>query len=168
MTAPDPSLCLTETPGCGMNSRKEWTVFRETMSFYGVAHERLSGVRATVPTSFLPAGADRQIGVWCVPPVTSPVCRNLNLKRTRNPKPIRSESSRRLPLQPQSDSDQSVDPHALAGPRGLSQKNRKIIGPMDIGILDISGQIGVSHPAEIKKRALFDPLPSTSRDKRRQ
>ena len=24
-----------------MNSRNEWTVFRETMSFYGVAHDRL-------------------------------------------------------------------------------------------------------------------------------
>jgi hypothetical protein len=27
-----------------MNSRNEWTVFRETMSFYGVAHDRLARV----------------------------------------------------------------------------------------------------------------------------
>lgn len=66
-----------------MNSRNEWTVFRETMSFYGVAHDRLSrvvadretAVRATVSTSFVPAEADRQIGVWCVTPVTTPACR---------------------------------------------------------------------------------------------
>ncbi len=57
--------------------------FRETMSFYGVAHDRLSrvvadsdaAVRATVSTSFVPAEADRQIGVWCVSPVTIPACR---------------------------------------------------------------------------------------------
>ena len=44
------------------------------MSFYGVAHDRLprvvadseTAVRATVSTSFVPAEADRQIGVWCV------------------------------------------------------------------------------------------------------
>ena len=128
-----------------MNSRKEWTVFRETMSFYGVAHDRLSGVGATVPTSFMPAGADRQIGVWCVPPVTSPVWRNLNLKRTRIPELIRSESSRRLPLQPHFDSDRSVEPRALTRPRGLSQENRKIVGPIEIFILDIRGHIGVHH-----------------------
>ncbi len=83
MIAPDPSPNLTETPACGMNSRNEWTVFRETMSFYGVAHDRLprvvadseTAVRATVSTSFVPAGADRPIGVWCVPPVTIPACR---------------------------------------------------------------------------------------------
>ena len=77
-----------------MNSRYEWTVFRETMSFYGVAHDRLPGVvtdrepavRATVLTSLVLAEADRPIGVWCVPPVTSPAGRNRNLKRTRNPK----------------------------------------------------------------------------------
>jgi hypothetical protein len=47
------------------------------MSFYGVAHDRLprvvadseTAVRATVSTSFVPAEADRQIGVWCVAPV---------------------------------------------------------------------------------------------------
>lgn len=80
MIAPDPSPTLTETLACGMNSRNEWTVFRETMSFYGVAHDRLprvvadseAAVRATVSTSFVPAEADRQIGVWCVPPVTTP------------------------------------------------------------------------------------------------
>ena len=84
MIAPDPSPTLTETPACGMNSWNEWTVFRETMSFYGVAHDRLlrvvadrdAAVRATVSTSFVPAGADRRIGVWCVTPVNSPVWRN--------------------------------------------------------------------------------------------
>ncbi len=93
MIAPDPSPILTETPACGMNSRNEWTVFRETTSFYGVAHDRLpcvvadseTAVRATVSTSFAPAGADRQIGVWCVTPVDNPACRNRNLKRSRNP-----------------------------------------------------------------------------------
>jgi hypothetical protein len=57
-----------------MNSRYEWTVLRETMSFYGVAHDRLLevvecgdvAVCVTVSTSFAPAGADRQIGVWCI------------------------------------------------------------------------------------------------------
>ncbi len=76
-----------------MNFRYEWTVFRETKSFYGVAHDRLLrvvedrdvAVRATVPTSFELAGADRQIGVWCVTPVDNPACRNRNLKRSRNP-----------------------------------------------------------------------------------
>ncbi len=51
---------------------------RETMSFYGVAHDRLprvvtdreTAVRATVSTSFVPVEAERQIGVWCVPPET--------------------------------------------------------------------------------------------------
>ena len=64
------------------------------MSFYGVAHDRLprvvadreTAVRATVSTSFVPGEADRPIGVWCVPPVTSPACRNRNRKLTRNPK----------------------------------------------------------------------------------
>ena len=59
-----------------MNSRYEWTVYRETMSFYGVAHDRLSGVvadrqtvvRATVSPGFVPDGADRPIGVWSIPP----------------------------------------------------------------------------------------------------
>lgn len=143
MIAPDPSLCLTETPACGMNSRKEWTVFRETRSFYGVAHDRLARVGATVSASFLLIEADRQIGVWCVPPITNRGWRNLNLKRTRSPEPIRSVSSRRLPLQPYFDSDRSVDPRALTRPRGLSQENRKIIGPIDICILDIRGHIGV-------------------------
>ena len=67
-----------------MNSRYEWTVFRETMSFYGVAHDRLPGVvtdrepafRATVSTSLVPAEADRPIGVWCVPPENSPAWSN--------------------------------------------------------------------------------------------
>jgi len=76
--APGPSPRLTEIPALtmgtrGRNSRNEWTVFRETMSFYGVAHDRLLevveygdvAVGATVSTSFVPAGADRQIGV-CV------------------------------------------------------------------------------------------------------
>ncbi len=57
--------------------------FRETMSFYGVAHDRLLevveggdiAVCATVSTSFVLAEADRRIGVWCVPPVTIPACR---------------------------------------------------------------------------------------------
>jgi hypothetical protein len=57
----------------GMNSRNEWTVFRETMSFYGVAHDRLVevveygdvAVGATVSIRFMRVGADRQIGV-CV------------------------------------------------------------------------------------------------------
>jgi hypothetical protein len=41
--APDPSLQRTKTPTFqrGMNSRYEWTVFRETMSFYGAAQDRL-------------------------------------------------------------------------------------------------------------------------------
>ena len=88
MTAPDPSPTLTETLACGMNSQNEWTVFRETMSFYGVAHDRLprvvadseTAVRATVSTSFVLAAADRQIGVWCVPPVTIPACRKPQLE----------------------------------------------------------------------------------------
>ncbi len=88
MIAPDPSPNLTETPACGMNSRNEWTVFRETMSFYGVAHDRLprvvadreTAVRATVSTNFVLAEADRQIGVWCVPPVTIPACRKPQLE----------------------------------------------------------------------------------------
>ncbi len=88
MIAPDPSPNLTETPACGMNSRNEWTVFRETMSFYGVAHDRLprvvadseTAVRATVSTSLVLAEADRQIGVWCVPPETIPACRKPQLE----------------------------------------------------------------------------------------
>ncbi len=88
MIAPDPSPTLTETPACGMNSPIAWTVFRETMSFYGVAHDRLvrvvadseTAVRATVSTSFVPVGADRPIGVWCVPPVTIPACRKPQLE----------------------------------------------------------------------------------------
>ena len=79
MIAPGPSPRLTETLTLATrtrerNSRNEWTVFRETMSFYGVAHDRLLSVvedgdvavRVTVSTSFAPAGADRQIGVWCI------------------------------------------------------------------------------------------------------
>ncbi len=58
------------------------------MSFYGVAHDRLprvvadsdAAVRATVSTSFVLAEADRQIGVWCVPPVTNPACRKPQLE----------------------------------------------------------------------------------------
>jgi hypothetical protein len=54
-----------------MNSRYEWTVLRETMCFYGVAHDRLDSVVedddvavcATVSASFVPVGADRPIGV---------------------------------------------------------------------------------------------------------
>ena len=75
-----------------MNSRYAWTVFRETRSFYGVAHDRLLGVvdsetvRATVSARFALAGAERLIGVWCVPPVTSPACRNRYPKRPRSPK----------------------------------------------------------------------------------
>ena len=82
--APDPSLDITETPAfsprtCGMNSYFAWTVFRVTMSFYGVAHDRLllassdgsrgglrSAIRVTVSTAFASAEADRQIGVWCI------------------------------------------------------------------------------------------------------
>jgi hypothetical protein len=48
-----------------MNSWYEWTVPRETMCFYGVAHE-MDGdavVRATVSAGFIPAEADRLIGV---------------------------------------------------------------------------------------------------------
>ena len=76
MIAPGPSPTLTKTPTLtprtrGMNSRYEWTVLRETMCFYGVAHDRLLpvvedgsiAVRATVSASFVPAGADRPIGV---------------------------------------------------------------------------------------------------------
>ena len=41
--APDPSPQRTKTLTFprGMNSRYEWTVFRETMSFYGAARDRL-------------------------------------------------------------------------------------------------------------------------------
>jgi hypothetical protein len=48
-----------------MNSKYEWTVLRDTMCFYGVAHfqERRCAVRATVSSDFMPAGADRLIGV---------------------------------------------------------------------------------------------------------
>jgi hypothetical protein len=54
-----------------MNSRYEWTAFRETMCFYGVAHDRLLqvvedgdlAVRATVSAGLTPPGADRPIGV---------------------------------------------------------------------------------------------------------
>jgi len=71
-----------------MNSWNEWTVFRETKSFYGVAHDRLPrvvadsdvAVRVTVSTNFVLAEADRQIGVWCVPPVTIPACRKPQLE----------------------------------------------------------------------------------------
>jgi len=57
-----------------MNFRYEWTASRETMSFYGVAHDRLIpvvengdvAVRVTVSTGFASVGADRQIGVWCI------------------------------------------------------------------------------------------------------
>jgi hypothetical protein len=74
--APDPSPQRTKTPTFqhGMNSRNEWTVFRETMSFYGAAQidssesnttERTS-VRVAVSTSFVLTGADRLIGVWCI------------------------------------------------------------------------------------------------------
>gem|GEM_PF-6220220 len=84
--APDPSPEITETPAfsprtCGMNSCFAWTVFRVTMSFYGVAHDRLLfassdgsrgglrlAIRATVSTAFASAEADRQIGVWCITP----------------------------------------------------------------------------------------------------
>ena len=54
------------------------------MGFYGVAHDRLprivdsETVRATVSASFVPTEADRPIGVWCVPPVTTPAYRNRN------------------------------------------------------------------------------------------
>ena len=64
-----------------MNSYFAWTVFRVTMSFYGVAHDLLPlgpsdssrgglrcVIRATVSTGFVPAEADRQIGVWCITP----------------------------------------------------------------------------------------------------
>ncbi len=88
-----------------MNSRYEWTVFRETMCFYGVARDRLLevveggdvAVRATVSTSFVPAGADRRIGVWCVPPVANPALRNRKLKRSRSPQPLQSRISSRDP-----------------------------------------------------------------------
>ena len=93
-----------------MNSLFEWMVFGETMSFYGVARDRLASVetdsecspcvRVTVSTGFALDGADRPIGVWCVPPVTNPVCRNRKMKRSRNPEsPMRTRvSSERNPL----------------------------------------------------------------------
>jgi hypothetical protein len=54
-----------------MNSWYEWTALRETMCFYGVARDRLFQVvedgdlaaLATVSAGFVPAGADRPIGV---------------------------------------------------------------------------------------------------------
>ena len=63
------------------------------MSFYGVAHDRLLevvedgeiAVRATVSTSFVPAGADRTIGVCCIRRYPVRGC-NRKLKRPRNPK----------------------------------------------------------------------------------
>jgi len=63
------------------------------MSFYGVARDRPSrvvtdsgpAVRATVSTSLALAEADRQIGVWCVPPANRSAKRNRTLKRTRSP-----------------------------------------------------------------------------------
>lgn len=103
--APDPSPEITETPAFslrtrGMNSCFAWTVFRVTMSFYGVAHDRLllassdgsrgglrSAIRATVSTAFAPAEADRQIGVWCIMPGSLLVCCNRNVKRSRNRPP---------------------------------------------------------------------------------
>ncbi len=111
-------------------------------------------VRATVSTSFVPAEADRPIGVWCVPPVINPVWRNRNLKRTRNPRPLRSKSSRRLPLQPHFDSDWSVDQRLLAGPRRESQKSQKIIGTRNVRSLDIRGHIGVSPERAGETRAV--------------
>jgi hypothetical protein len=47
--APDPSPQRTKTPTLrrGMNSMYEWTVFRETMSFYGAAQNRLIPVEWT-------------------------------------------------------------------------------------------------------------------------
>ena len=47
-----------------MNSWYEWTVLRETMCFYGVAHKDGDvAVRATVSANSVQAGADRRIGV---------------------------------------------------------------------------------------------------------
>ena len=93
MIAPDPSPEITETLALfartrGMNSCFAWTVFRVTMSFYGVAHppseiadecHSLGSVRA--------AEADRQIGVWCITPGSLLVCCNRNVKRSRNRPP---------------------------------------------------------------------------------
>ncbi len=140
MIAPDPSPNLTETPACGMNSRNEWTVFRETMSFYGVAHDRLprvvadseTAVRATVSTSFVPAGADRQIGVWCVPPVTIPACRKPQLEtlaqfrtdllpRILAPHPLRHRSV--------------VDPHQLSGSQKKDVKKQNNTGNYQCALL---------------------------------
>jgi hypothetical protein len=77
--APDPSLDITETPTRGMNSHIAWTVFRVTMSFYGVAHDRLplgpsdqgrGGSRVRNPCHSLRRRelpqTDRQKGVWCI------------------------------------------------------------------------------------------------------
>jgi len=51
-----------------MNSRYEWTVLRETTSFYGVMRNQDGdiAVRITVSASLALVGADRQIGVWCI------------------------------------------------------------------------------------------------------
>ncbi len=76
------------------------------MSFYGVAHDRLprvvadseAAVRATVSTSFVPAEADRPIGVWCVPPVTIPACRKPQLETLAQSKPLRSRVSSQDPV----------------------------------------------------------------------
>ena len=46
-----------------MNSWYEWTALRETMCFYAWHLNGGIAVRATVSASFVPAGADRLIGV---------------------------------------------------------------------------------------------------------
>ena len=83
-----------------MNSCFAWTVFRVTMSFYGVAHDQLplassdrsrgglqSAIRATVSTAFASVEADRQIGVWCIARGSAWTCCNRNVKRSRNRQP---------------------------------------------------------------------------------
>ena len=155
MIAPDPSPTLTETPACGMNSWNEWTVFRETMSFHGVAHDRLlrvvadrdAAVRATVSTSLVPAEADRPIGVWCVPPVTNPVWRNRKMKRSRNPENrFGLESPRKGTRNCQASTRPGawINDYSPSNEKG-SQKSQEINGTRKVRSLDIRGHIGVRH-----------------------
>ena len=135
-----------------MNSRNEWTAFRETMSFYGVAHDRLprvvadreTAVRATVSTSFVSGEADRRIGVWCVAPVTIPARRKPELETLAQSRTASAQVSSQTPVQMHFGSHRSVEQRRFAHPRRESQKSQKIIGAMNVRSLDIRGHIGVS------------------------
>jgi hypothetical protein len=102
-----------------MNFRYEWTASRETMSFYGVAHDRLAtsrggrqlAVRVTVSTSFVPAGADRLIGVWCI---RRPAGREMEPRieaHVQSERRFDPESSRRHPFPPGVGSPRGITAH---------------------------------------------------------